>query len=343
MMKNLLFRITLVATLAACALSFVSGTRAAFAASPALDAAQQLYDGAKFNDAIAKLRDAISSGAVTGTDALKAKELLGRCLVKAGNRIDAKQQFKNLLRQDGGYRLDANAVPPDEMEVFELAAKEIQAEQIEAGQRIPASLSFFYGMGPGDNKSLAEIQSHYGGKSALDSKPDFGGSVRFPLRPRFSLDIEFSRLRATGTSDSTAASTSVKHTTYEASAIPLLVSLCWTAVPGSKFRANVFVGGGRLLAASNTIDMDYASVFRFLFVDTKTGAYFHTGAELEYLVHPKLSITGRGLYRSATATGLYGESTLFNAVDSAAPQLKGRKVDFSGAAFALGLRAYIGY
>jgi len=44
-------------------------------------------------------------------------------------------------------------VPPDEMEVFNLALKEINAEQIEAGQRIPASLSFFYGTGPATTRA----------------------------------------------------------------------------------------------------------------------------------------------------------------------------------------------
>jgi hypothetical protein len=346
-MREILFRMTLAVSLAACALALpggLFGPKAAWSASPVVDSAQQLYDSAKFNDAITTLRDGLSSGGVTGPDALKAKALLGRCLVKTGNRVEGKEQFKNLLRQDGGFRLDATNVPPDEMEVFELASKEILAEQIAAGRRIPASLSFFYGMGPGDNTSLGEVQSHFGGSKKLDPKPEFGGSVRFPLRPRWSLDLELSRLRATGTSDSSAASQYILDTNYEAAAIPLVVSLCWTAVPGEKFRANLFVGGGRLLAASNSIDMNYNDTFRFLFASTKTGSYFHVGAEGEYLVHPKLSLTGRALYRSATATGLYKESTtLLDLIDANPPTLKGRKVDFSGVAFSVGLRAYIGY
>ena len=350
-MRKLLFRITLAVSLAACALSLAGGPlgpTAAWSASPALDAAQQLYDGAKFNDAIAKLRDAISTGAVSGPEALKAKELLGRCLVKTGQRIEAKEQFKNLLRQDGGYRLDATAVPPDEVEVFELALKAITAEQIEAGQRIPASLSFFYGKGPGDNKSLGEIQKYFGGSDKLDPKAEFGGSVRFPLRPRYSLELELSRLRAIGSSDSSAASTVIKDTNYEAAAIPLVLSLYWTAVTGSKFRANVFVGGGRLLAASTSADMHYQEIgfydFRFLLGDTKTGSYFHVGGEAEYMVHPKASLTARVLYRNATASNLMSQGTgLLTAIQPSIPIFKDLKVDFSGVAFNIGIRAYIGY
>lgn len=335
-MRKLLFRVTLAASLAACALSFPGGPlgpKAVLAASPALDAAQQLYDGAKFNDAIAKLRDAISTGAVSGPEALKAKELLGRCLVKTGARIEAREQFKNLLRSDGGYRLDAAVVPPDEMEVFELARKAMMAEQIEAGQRIPASLSFFYGFGPGDNKSLGEIQKVYGGKSTLDVKPEFGGSVRFPLRPRWSLDLELSRLRATG------KDTSAVPIKFEAAAIPLVVSLYYTVLPGEKFRANVFLGAGRLLAAGNSIELPFFGIPLKL-SDTKTGSYFHVGGEGEYVVMSKLSLAGRVLYRSATATELFHSSTIN--FYSTQP-LKDRKVDFSGVEFAIGLRAYIGY
>jgi hypothetical protein len=337
-MRKLLFRITLATLLAACALSLNGGPlgpQAAWAASPVLDASQQLYDGAKFNDAIKKLRDALSTGGVTGADALKAKALLGRCLVKTGNRVEGKEQFKNLLRQDGGFRLDASVVPPDEMEVFNLASKEILAEQIEAGQRIPASISFFGGKGPGDNKTLAEVQALQGGKDKLDAQTEFGGSVRFPLRPRLSLDLEISRLRATG-KDTVAAP---YNTNFEAAAIPLVVSLYYTVMPGEKFRANLFAGAGPLLAASNTIDLPFFSI-RLGLSDTKTGTYYHVGGEAEYVVVPRVSLAGRVLYRSATAKELYHDSTL--EFDATHP-LKDRKVDFSGVAFNIGLRAYIGY
>jgi len=319
----------------------------AWAAAPALTEAQKLYDAAKFDDAIAKLREALSTGEVTGSDAVEARALMARCMVKADNRVEAKQGFKTVLRSDPGYKLDPVNVPPDEMEVFNLAAKEIQQEQIEAGQRIPASLMFFIGKGPGDNTSLGEVQKFFGGSDKLDPQTEFGGSVRFPIRPRFSLDIELSRLRATGSSDSSAASFVFKDTEYEASGIPLVLSLYWTAIPGQKFRANVFAGAGWLLGATVSMDMHYQNGgldFRFLEGDTKTGSYWHLGGEAEYMVHPKASITGRLLYRSAVAEDLIPHGTgLLTAIQPSIPLFQNIKVDFSGVAFHIGMRAYIGY
>src|SRR5690348_8292255 len=152
--------------------------------------AQALYDQAKFADAAALLRTAIEQKQVTGNDELKARELLGRSLVKSGNRLAAKDAFKALLHEDSAYRLDTLTVPPDEVEVFDLAVKDITAEQIASGQRVPASITLFGGVGSGANKTLGDVVKVGGGKDKFDSKGEFGGSVRFPLHPRISLDIE---------------------------------------------------------------------------------------------------------------------------------------------------------
>lgn len=319
-----------------------------WAAAPALAEAQKLYDAAKFDDAIAKLREALSTGEVTGSDAVEARALMARCHVKVDNRVEAKQGFKTVLRSDPGYRLDPVNVPPDEMEVFNLAAKEIHQEQIEAGQRIPASIMLFLGKGPGENTDMGEVQKFFGGSGELDAQTEFGGSVRFPIRPRFSLDIELSRLLSTGSSDSGSASTIITDNEYKAAGIPLVLSLYWTVLPGQKFRANVFAGAGWLLGATASMDMHYEAAgfydFRFLQGDTKTGSYFHVGAEAEYMVHPKASITGRLLYRSATAEDLIPQGTgLLTALQPNIPIFQNIKVDFSGVAFHIGLRAYIGY
>lgn len=313
----------------------VLNVAAAYAASPAVAEAQALYDTAKFPEAVVKLRDALGTGAVTGSDALAARALMARCLVKAGNRLEAKQVFKTVLRSDPAWRPDALSVPPDEMDVFNLALKEITAEQIEAGQRIPASLSFYLGKGSGDNKSLGEIQKYLGGSEKLDSQTELGGSVRFPLRPRLSLDLELSRLSSTG-EDSTAAPNTIE---FEAAAMPMVVSLYWTAVTGAKQRVNLFAGAGPLLSASNSIDLPFFN-FRIKIADQKTGFYFHTGAEGEYLITPKIALSGRVLYRSATASKLYHDSTLEFYGERA---IKDRKVDFSGFGAHVGIRAYIGY
>ena len=309
----------------------------AWAASPAIEEAQKSYDAAKFDDAITQLRNALSSGQITGSDVVSARALMARCLVKTGKRIEAKQAFKTVLRSDPGFKLDTVSVPPDEVEVFTLAVKEIQAEQIEAGQRIPASMGFVYGIGSGDNKDFAKIQHSNGGDTKMQSKPEFGVSVRFPLRPRLSLDIELSRFRATG-KDSVSDPNTVL---FEASAIPMVVSLYYTAMSSDKFHVNLFAGGGPMVASRASIDVNFISV-RLQIADEKVGAFLHGGVEGEYMVAPKLSLTGRVEGRYAQASGLFKNSTLtlYGNPDAA---LKDRKVDFSGYGAYVGLRGYIGY
>lgn len=310
-------------------------TAASAAATSPIEQARKLYDAAKFQEAIDGLRSALAAGEVTGNSVIEARALMARCLVKTGNRLDAKQAFATVLRMDPAYRPDAVVVPPDEMDVFRLALAAVTTEQIEAGKRVPASIGFFYGTGSGDNRSLGEIQHFLGGSDKLDTKPEFGGSVRFPLRPRWSLDLELARFRATG-EDSTQAPNTID---FEASAIPMVASVYWAALTGPHHRVNLFVGGGPLLTATNSIDLPFFT-FRIKIADQKTGMYMHGGAEGEWLVHPKLAVSGRALYRSATANKLYHDSTLELYGTKA---IKDRKVDFSGFGAYVGLRAYIGY
>lgn len=321
--------------LAAAAPKPAAPAAAATATLTPIEQGQKLYDAARFAEAAAALRAALSSGQVTGNDVVTARALMARCLVKAGNRLEAKQAFETVLRMDPAWRPDAVVVPPDEMDVFKLALAAVTQEQIEAGRRIPASVGFWYGMGSGDNKSLGEIQHFLGGEEKLDSKPEFGGSVRFPLRPRWSLDLELARFRATG-HDSTKAPDTIE---FEAAAMPMVVSVYWAALTGPRQRVNLFVGGGPLLAATNSMDLPFFT-FRIKIADEKTGLYAHAGVEGEWLVHPKLAVTGRALYRSATASKLYHDSTLEL---YGTKQIKDRKADFSGFGANIGLRAYIGY
>jgi hypothetical protein len=331
--RRLVFAVLSLALIAA---PFVAAP-AAWAASPAMEEAQKAYDAAKFDDAIALLRDALGNGQITGSEVVSARALMARCMVKSGKRIEAKQAFKTVLRADPGFKLDTVTVPPDEVEVFDLAAKEIQQEQIEAGQRIPASLGFIYGVGSGDNKDFAKIQHSNGGDDKMDSKPEFGVSVRFPLRPRLSLDLELSRFRATG-KDTVSDPNTVQ---FETSAIPMVVSLYYTAITGNKFHLNLFAGGGPMVASRASIDINFFTV-RLQIADEKVGTFLHGGVEGEYMVMPKLSLTGRVEGRYANASDLFKDSTLelYGNPDGA---LKNQKVDFSGYGAFIGLRGYIGY
>jgi hypothetical protein len=337
-MRRTLYRGLVVA---ACALGSLApgqpGVRSVCAADAAVEEALRQYNEAQFTGAIATLRAALAGGRLGNRDASEAKALLGRCLVKAGERLEAKEAFKSLLRQHPGYRLDPRAVPPDEVEVFALAQRELSMEQIEAGRRAPASIAFGFGAGSGANENLAEMPRAGGGDDRFESKASFGGSVRFPLRPRLSLDIELQRFRATA-SDSFPENVGVR---YEAWAMPLAVSAYYAAIARTNWRVNVFAGGGPLLAATSTIDLSLG-VDRVAIADERIGFYGHGGVEGEFLAHPRFSITGRVLGRVAKASGIY-QNTDPDLEIYGTTKLTDRKLDFSGFGAHVGVRAYIGY
>ena len=330
-MRSLVWKLVLAALTLALVAAPVAGTSTAWAASPALEEAQALYDGANFADAIAKIRAGLSSGELAGNDAIAARALMARCLVKSGNRLEAKQAFKFVLRQQPGWRPDAS-VGPDEREVFELAQRELTAEQIEAGKRIPASLSFNMGPGSGDNEDMADFATQLGAaKGEYDNKPQIGGAVRFPVTRTLSLELELQRLRATNQADETE---------LEITAYPVFVSLYHSTYSRSMFRANLFVGGGLLSSAISKLEIDLntgSGTVPISLSGQKNGAYFHGGLEAEFLAHPRLAVTARMLGRYAKANSVldeYGELAV---------EYKDRDIDFSGFAATFGLRAYIGY
>jgi hypothetical protein len=74
--------------------------------------------------------------------------------------------------------------------------------------------------------------------------------------------------------------------------------------------------------------------------DSKVGTYIHGGIEGEYVLHPKLSVTGRALFRSAKANKMYKGSTF---TQYSSGLIGNRNLDFSGYGVSLGLRGYIGY
>lgn len=334
-MRSLVWKLVLAALTLALVAAPVAGTSTAWAASPALEEAQALYDGANFADAIAKIRAGLSSGALAGNDAIAARALMARCLVKSGNRLEAKQAFKFVLRQQPGWRPDAS-VGPDEREVFELAQRELTAEQIEAGKRIPASIAFSFGTGSGKNEDLGEIVESLEGPREYDVKPQFGGSVRFPVGQKWSLELELQRLRATNSNGQPVPD----NIEFEITAVPISASLYYAALTGRLYRVNVFGGGGLLATAESRLEFGdaFASGTPIAVSGQKNGTYLHGGVETEFLAHPRLAIAARVMGRYAKATGIFDEFPLDTGVS-----WKDRDIDFSGFAATLGLRAYIGY
>lgn len=335
-MRTLVWKLVLAALTLALVAAPVMRAPAAWAASPALEEAQGLYDAANFTAAIGKIRDALASGQLAGGDAIAARALLARCLVKEGNRLEAKQAFKFVLRQQPGWRPDAATVPPDERAVFQMAQDELTAEQIEAGKRIPASLAFSFGRGSGDNEDMAEIAVPGGGAEKYDGKPQIGGSVRFPVSQRLSLELELQRLRATNVDSNPPPN----DTRFEVTAYPLSLSLYHATFTHRSFRVNLFGGGGLLSSAISKIEFGDFGGSAITVSGQKNGSYFHGGLETEVLLHPRVALAGRVMGRAAKADKVLDEFD-FDAYGVAT--LKNRSVDFSGFAATFGLRAYIGY
>jgi hypothetical protein len=332
-MRSLVWKLALAALTLALVAAPVLRASAAWAAAPALEEAQKLYDGAQFNEAIAKIRDALSTGQLTGNDAIAARALQARCQVKTGNRLEAKEGFKFVLRQQPGYKLDPNTAGPDEQEVFQLAQRELTAEQIEAGKRIPASIAFNVGWGSGENKDMGEMAAQLDAHDTYDVQTQFGGAVRFPLSPKLLLEVEMQRFRATNEDTLPPGSGDSK---FEITALPISLSLYYTAYTMHWLRFNVFAGGGILATATSSITLDLGNI-PVTISGQKTGAYFHGGLEGEVLLHPRFTLSGRVMGRSAKVNDVMSELS-FN------PDLfADREIDFSGFAATIGLRAYIGY
>lgn len=314
----------------------------ALAQSGPVAQAQAQYDAGKFPEALATLESALSSGAVTGSDAITARQLLGRCQAKVGDVSAARKTFLQVLRQDPQFRLDEVTTPPDEIVVFREALRTFEAEQEQASQRIPASISGFYGLGSGKNTDFGEYVALGGGDKEFDNKPFFGIGVRFPLAPKWSLDLELQRFRAVNEDTVTVpVSFFSGHGSYELTATPLVVSVVYLVHQGGKFRANVFAGGGPMLNCYAEDKFTFFGVIPLKTTDSKVGMYFHGGLEGEYMLHPKLSVTARALGRYAKAPKMFDgvEFTQYSGPET----IGGRDLDFSGYGLTLGLRGYIGY
>jgi hypothetical protein len=308
---------------------------AAYAQTDDISAAQALYDESRFSQAMELLQDGLLTGRIAGGQVVRARELLARCQVKAGDADGARRTFLAMLREDPLYRPDAVRVPPDEMEVYAQARRAFDDERERAAQRIPASIELHYGTGSGANEDFGEFVAAGGGDDAYDVDRHFGGVVRFPVAPRLSVDIMIQRFRATN-----ADSFSTGGARYQITAIPVALSLSWLMVDGPRFRGFVFGGGGPMLEATSSVSFPFFGI-PIQIADDKPGVYLHAGIEGEYRVHPRFSVVGRLLGRSAKATGLF-EDTDFEPYTSGV-SIADRDVDFSGVAALIGVRAYVGY
>jgi len=318
----------------------------ASATGSVLDQATAMYDQSRFQEAADLLAEAIRTGRVGGDDLNRARELRARALVKAGRRIEAKEAFKSVLRSDPSYRPDPVRVPPDEMSVFDSALKEFQAEQVEAGRRVPASIGLIYGLGQAVNQDIVDLASPAGVAQAddFDASAEFGYSVRFPLNPRWSVDIGVSRLRAE-TEDKLNPAFN-EHASYVVTGTPIVATLVWNWMQKRTYRVNA-LGGVGFMPGEATVTFLHDHFGRLIpvqVVGKATGPYVHGGLEGELFVSPRFAFTGNALLRYANSGELDWERPDFVVYQGVSEsRLGNRNVDFSGYAFHIGVRAYIGY
>jgi hypothetical protein len=283
----------------------------------------ELYNQGNFQEAADLLRTALGSNQVPTADQEAARELLARSLVKSGARLEARNVFIDILQRDAGYRADPNKVPPDEIGVFAEALREFKSRQM-----MLTSLGGFGGMGffsAGDFNDM--VEEFDAGADEKKSGAEFGGSVRVPIRPKFSLEFELSHLRTETTGES--------DTKFEQSAMPLVVNGIFEIKGGSNLRMYGLVGAGPLLGGELKATVDVFGL-ELSYGDSKTGIYLHGGLETEYLVTERFALNLRLLGRLARGGKLeFPDIPTF--------PLHDKGVDFSGFAVQVGARAYIGY
>ena len=326
--------------------SFAQGGSSVISAGPTLDAARQLYNDSRFTEAVAMLEVLIREGRVSGDDRTAARELRARCLAKLGRRLESQQAYRQILDDDASYRADPIVIPPDEIAPYRLALSEFQSEQVRAGRRFPASIGILYGAGQAVNQDLVDLASTSGLGEApnFEASKEFGYSVRFPLQPRLSIDVELTRLRAE-TSDPVPP-TLDSHASYTATGLPVVASLIYNVMQKPKWRVNGFVGAGPMQGEA-TVEFQHNHLGRLIpvqIVGSKTGYYLHAGLEGELLPTPRFAVTARVLGRYANSGELDWKRPDFDIYEGfPESKLGGRAVDFSGLAGHVGVRAYIGY
>jgi hypothetical protein len=107
----------------------------AFAASPTLAKAEDLYLKSQHDEVIRLIRDALSKGQLTGRDKVEARALVARALVRRNEKDAARAEFIEVLELEPFWVPDELVVPPDEVEVFQAAREEFKKRPARPEQR----------------------------------------------------------------------------------------------------------------------------------------------------------------------------------------------------------------
>lgn len=154
---------------------------------------------------------------------------------------------------------------------------------------------------------------------------DFGGSLRYGVSDKVSLDLEINKLKVKGTSPDAPNPDLVA--TETAVVVPL--NLYLALAQNDSYDFNFFAGVGPMLGAQWKAEQ---SGFGEIKSEKKTGLYAQGGLEGLFKLSPQFALTGRVLGRLAKASDLeLSDDPTFTA-----------DADMSGIAFSVGLRAFFG-
>ena len=163
---------------------------------------------------------------------------------------------------------------------------------------------------------------------------EYGGSIRYGISPKASLDYELNLMNGKGKTDITSPSAETAEIKTTGLAAPL--SLYYELGNSDKSVFNFFVGVGPMLSTKFKVTESNSSTSLSEESKSKTGLYAHAGFEGDYMVSKSVAITARVLGRYAKAKDV----TWVDPND--ANNVIKKDVNLSGGAFSLGLRAFFG-
>lgn len=154
---------------------------------------------------------------------------------------------------------------------------------------------------------------------------EFGGSLRYGVSDKLSLDLEINRIKAKGTTPDSPNADFIATET----AVVMPLNLYYALAQNDSYDFNFFAGVGPMLSAQWKAEQ---SGFPGLYSEKKTGLYAQGGLEGLFKVSQQFALTGRVLGRIAKASDLKLSTNPTYTADA----------DMSGIAFSVGLRAFFG-
>lgn len=162
---------------------------------------------------------------------------------------------------------------------------------------------------------------------------EYGGSIRYGVSPKLSLDYEVNLMNGKGTTDANSTAGTAKLVAHtKGLAGPL--SLYYELGKSEKSTIYFFVGGGPMYGTKWKLESTDLTP-NTIEAKSKTGFYAHGGFEGDYNLSKSVAITARAL-------GRYAKASDVTYTDPTTSQETKADVNLSGGAFSLGLRAFFG-